>query len=345
MTTIAPAKWRVGLELHPPKAVSDNSIRAEYVGCMRRGFYKYGLRRAFSGKNYPIQYGLAYHKYREVVENAMREKDLKMCHEIHDIGLNAATKGWEDPPIGHRYEYLDLPRLYLGLQMARKRIELEQASGSIKVTRSEDSFDLELPFQVCQSCGWAILDGDDYNHCPMCRDHPPNLTRARHGGRIDQFIEFNNGLYVRDWKTTGYKSKHQDKKYDPNSQIQGYVWAGSQLSGRRFNGALIETVYNTKTKGPEVFQHYVDFSNGQMDQWVASQMMYEQFIRTAWSRVKELGYLAFPQNTNACTAMGLCPYRDACLMGSGREIDNWLDNYTIYSHWDFMDPDKEEAEF
>jgi hypothetical protein len=296
------------------------------------------------GKSFAIQYGLAYHKYREVVESEMRERDVKMNDEVHDFAMNESLKGWEDPPLDHRHGYLDRPRLILGIMMARKRIEEEQRTKQIKVTRSEDSFDLELPFQICQTCGWAILDGDDYNHCPTCRDHPANLTRIRHGGRVDQFVEFNNGLYIRDWKTTGYMPQHYNKKFDPSAQIQGYVWAGSRLAGRAFKGAVIETVYNTKTKGPIITQNYVEFSSGQMEQWIASQMMHEQFIRTSWARVEELGYLAFPQNTAACTAMGLCPYRDACLMGSGREIDRWLETSTIYSHWDFMNPDKEEGE-
>jgi hypothetical protein len=339
MTQINPSRWKVSLPIFPPGEVTDNSTRQEYIRCMRKGFYRYGMRRGFEGRNFPIQYGLAYHKYREAVEDYMREHDCLMSNEVQDHGLEAAQKDWEDPPLGHRHEYLDLPRLYMACQMARKRIEVEQQSGSIRVMRSEDSFDLELPFTVCSECGWASLE--QASECQVCKGG--KHIRLRHGGRVDQFIEFNNGLYIRDWKTTGYKSKYYEKKFDPSSQIQGYVWAGSNLSGRKFNGALIETVYNTKTKGPEITQHYVDFSSGQMEQWLVSQMMHEQFIRTAWSRIEELGYLAFPQNTDSCTSMGLCPFRDACLMGSGREIDSWLENFTIYSHWDFMNPDEEES--
>jgi predicted RNA-binding Zn-ribbon protein involved in translation (DUF1610 family) len=340
---INPEKWRISLPLFPPEDVSDNSTRSEYMRCMRLGFYRYGLRRGFEGKNWPIQYGLAYHKYRESIEDFMRERDCGINQEVHDLAVAAASEGWEDPPLGHRHEYLDYPRLVLAMGMARARIEIEQKGKSIVVMRSEDSFDLELPFQVCKSCGWALLDAQTQEEsCPTCGD-TGHLARARHGGRVDQFIQFNNGFYIRDWKTTGYMPKDYDKKFDPNSQIQGYVWAGTQLSGRRFNGALIETVYNTKTKGPQIMQHYVDFSTGQMEQWIASQMMHEQFIRTAWARVQELGYLAFPQNTAACTSMGLCRFRDACLMGSGREIDSWLESFTIESHWDYMAPDKEEG--
>jgi len=341
MNSVDVSKWRVSLPLYPPEEVTDNSTRQEYTTCMRKGFYRYGLRRGFEGKNWSIQFGLAYHKYREAAEDFMREKGVGISNEIHELAWAEAIKGWEDPPIDHRKSYLDQARLFQVCMMAKERIEIEQKSGSVKVTRSEDSFDLELPFFVCSKCGWATLTHDKV--CQRCRDNESEQIRLRHGGRVDQFVEFMNGYYIRDWKTTSYMPYHYEKKFDPSSQIQGYVWAGSLLSGRSFDGALIETVYNTKSK-PQIFQHYVNFSKGQQEQWIASQMMHEQFIRTSWARVEELGYLAFPQNTGARTMYAPCPFLEACRMGSGREIEAWLESYTIYSHWDFTDPDKEESD-
>lgn len=342
-------KWKVGLPVfREPGAATDNSTRQEYKTCLRKGFYRYGMRRGFEGKSWPIQYGLGYHKYRETVELEMLQRDCKMSDEIHDLGWEAAILDWEDPPIGHPKEFLDRSRLWLACQKARERIEMEQKSGTIIVTRAEDSFDLEFPFTICQECGWATLEpvqdleqpNQEFN-CGRCDLHA--AIRTRHGGRVDQFVRLSSGLYIRDFKTTGFRSKHSDKKFDRSSQVQGYVWAGSRLAGRRYNGAIIETVYNTKTRGPEITQQFVDYSKGQMEQWMLSEMMWEQFIQTCWNRIEELGYAAFPQNTNACTQMGLCGFADACSLDSGRQIDRWLKNNTIYSHWDFMNPDKEES--
>jgi hypothetical protein len=107
---------------------------------------------------------------------------------------------------------------------------------------------------------------------------------------------------------------------------------------------LIETVHHKKNE-VDITQHFVDFSKGQQEQWIASQMMHDMFIRECWARVEELGYLAFPQNTNSCFRFNKpCRFREACLMGSAKEIEMWLENYTMYSHWDFMDPSAEESE-
>jgi len=353
------SKWKISLPIYPPDEVLDNSTRSEYMACMRLGFYKYGMRLGFGGKSWPIQIGLAYHKYREVVEKVMMNQGESMSDRIHEHGIEHALKGWEEPPIPTHPDarkdesHLNQARLLTCLDMARTRIELEQQTGSVVVFRAEDSFDLEFPFMVCHSCGWAspdppedgleIEEGAVVTYlCHRCIGGG-NILRSRHGGRVDQFIEFNHGLNIRDFKNTKWKDKNYEKKFSPNAQIQGYVWAGGQLSGRNFDGAVIETVHHLKG-GSTIHQHYVEYSTGQQEQWVASQMMHEQFIRTAWARVEELGYLAFPQNTNSCFRFNKpCRWTMPCQMGSAFEIEKWLENNTIHSHWDFMNPDKEEA--
>ena len=339
---INPSKWKIKLPLYPPGEVSDNSVNAEYARCPRRGLYKYGLRRGFAGKSWPIQYGLAYHKYRETVEVLMAEARCDLTDEIHEKGIEAATETWEDPPVEHKKAYLNLHRLMLALEMARKKVTNERKSGTSVVTRSEDSFDLELPFRVCYECGFANYNMK-HEFCYWCGSGDSPLHPCRHGGRVDQFVKFvtlNNADMIRDFKTTGRMGETYALKFDPNSQLQGYTWSKEQLSGRKADGALIETVYNTKTKGPEIFQHYVTFSSGQQMQWLASVMMETQLIRSMWARVEELGYLAFPQRTNACSDFGGCGYRQPCLASSGWEIEQWLENNTIYSHWVFSNSDK-----
>lgn len=340
---INPSKWKITLPLYPPEEVMDNSTLSEYMRCPTRGLYKYGLRRGFEGKSYAIQYGLAYHAYRETVEKIMFERKCKMNDEVHELGLAAASKGWENPPPDHKKSHLDLVRLAKAISQARERIELEQHTKSVIITRPEEAFDLPLPFMLCKDCGYAHVEVPEEYKCLNCGSS--DLYIPRHGGRVDQFIQYqslNNANMVRDFKTTGTKGEYYEEKFDPNAQIQGYVWAGSQLSGRNFDGALIETVYNTKTKGPEITQHYVTYTKGQQERWLASTMMNHSIIRHMWSRVDELGFLAFPQNTQACNDFGGCHFRKACRTGGGWELNRWLEENTVYNHWDFTNPGEEE---
>lgn len=346
--TLDPNKWKIKLPMFPPQEVSDNSTNQEYARCPRRGLYRYGLRRGFQGKSWPIQFGLAYHKYRETVEHLMMDQQCSMNDEIHQEGINKACEGWEEPPIGHRKEFLNMHRLYKTVNLARTRIEEEQRTGKVVITRAEDSFDLELGLYWCPACftmDYKVEETEQGEYlCYSCGG--VNLASIRHGGRIDAMLRYpalNNANMVRDFKTTSYRDKNRHEKYDPHGALQGYTWAGGELSGREFDGALIEEIYNTKTQGPEITQQYVTYSTGQQEQWLASIMMERQFINTMWARVDELGYLAFPQRTSACGDFGGCGFREACRAGSGWELENWLESYTIYSEWDFTDPEKEES--
>ena len=54
--------------------VFDYSTLSKFQRCPRQGFYTYGLHRAPSAINYPIQFGVAYHKFREYLEIHRRMK-------------------------------------------------------------------------------------------------------------------------------------------------------------------------------------------------------------------------------------------------------------------------------
>lgn len=339
--------WPIQLPVFPPGDVMDNSTLVEYTRCPRRGLYRYGMRRGFSGKSWTIQYGLAYHKYRETISQLCIDRGVKLNDEINTLAFEAAIQGWEDPPFDHRYAYLDRTRLIQAMALARTRIELEQRTGDIKTLKAEDSFDVPLPYWLCRNCGWAILNepGTIGHSCPNC--HSDSIIEPRHGGRIDEFLIYNSigGKYmIRDFKTTGYMPYNYTDKFDPNSASQGYVFSAHLLSGQNFDGAIFETVYNTKTQGPKISQHYVTYSKGQQEQWLASNMMERSMITMMWARQPELGYLAFPQRTEACGDFGGCMFRDACRTGGAWELNKWLDENTIYSEWDFTNPGSEAAE-
>jgi len=339
------AVWQPKMPVYPPEDVLDNSTISEYGACPRKGFYRYGMRRGFDGKSWAIQFGLAYHKYREEVEDRMKEAGVReLTDDIHIASIDAALEGWEDPPMEDKKAYLDRLRFYHTCEQAKKRIREEIKDGSLEVVRSEDSFDLELPFWVCRDCGFAELeqDRDLGDCCGNCASD--NVFRARHGGRIDQFIKdiARKGVdMVKDFKTTSYKPHNYEDKFDPSNQFFGYTWARAELSGQKCDGAIIETVHNTKTIGPAHSQHYVSYSEGQIEAWTVEQMTERQIIMTMWSRLPELGYLAFPKRTQECSSWGGCPFRGACRGGSAFEIEAWLEARTIESHWDFTDPNEE----
>jgi hypothetical protein len=332
-------RWRINLPVFEPETL-DNSMVGTYSDCPRLGLYRYGMRRGFGGKNWPIQFGLAYHKYRETIENESARVG-ELTDETHGLAIAHAMEGFEEPPAEHRHSFLTSTRLGVSCEHAYRRIQRERKAGQILVTQSEDSFDLTLPFWICHECGMGGWGSQWKKLCPQCGAE--NIHQASHGGRVDQHIAWGGDQYVRDFKTTSRMGPRYWDKYSPNGQLSGYVWSGHQLSGRRFGGALVEVLYNTKTEGPIIKQRLITRTAGAIEQWQASMFWEHRFIRMMFAAREEMGYLAFPQRTNHCGQYSGCAFRDACQEDSGKDIDKWLENYTIYSHWDFTDPDKEAA--
>lgn len=297
-----------------PREALDTSVLQTHQRCPRKALYQYLLNRTPSGKNWPIGFGLAYHKFREVLEKSYMiecvEKGTplgKAGPHLYALALTEATKDYEDPPIGDSKEYLTKGRLELTCEQAFHNWLEEKRAGLFKVLEAEQAFMLELP------------NGELF------------------GGRFDQILEWRGKLWVKDFKTTSRMGKDYARMFDPNDQMTAYTWAASQLSGRPVQGVIIEVVYNTKTKGPE---HHVFLSARtpfQIEEWQNDVMREIKEFR-AHTTEKH-----WPKRTSACNDFGGCYYRECCAKSSWRMRDEWLRAKTIESSWDFMNPDQEEG--
>lgn len=294
--------------------VVDHSMTSTHSRCPQKFHYSYALGRRSGNKSWPIQYGVAYHTFREILEQAFKRvqdgtskiEDPDFQNFIYDLAWSraiAADNGWEDPPTGDAKEYLTISRLASGCEMAFKRWLDEKRLGHIKVLHTEQTFDLQLPF-------------DD--------------VPLRYGGRIDQVIEWNGKLWIRDFKTTTMMGRTYAFQFDPDHQISGYVWAVRELSGRDVEGALIETVYNTKTKGPEFHDFLVTRSRNAIEEW-------QQDMRTELIDMKRnMDASRFPKRTVACDDYGGCQWREVCLKDSWYTRERLLEASTVHEPWDFM---------
>lgn len=294
------------------RAAYDNSILSTSQRCPRKALYTYFYNRSGAGTNYPIQFGLAYHKFREVLEKNYltlvrdRDKDLnEVAQGLFQVALAEASDGYEDPPLEHSKAYLTRGRLELSCQQGFLEWMSEKRKGIFVVLEAEQAFQLPLP------------SGDLF------------------GGRFDQILEWKGKLWIRDFKTTGRMGRDYHRMFDPNDQMTAYTWAASQLSGRPVQGVIVEVIYNTKTKGPEHHSFVSARTPSHIDEWLRN----VQISIDDLNGYVEAGY--FPMRTTGCNDYGGCYFRDCCGMSSDRMREAWLESQTIESVWDFMDPDKE----
>lgn len=294
-----------------PRETLDTSVLQTHQRCPRKAFYQYWLNRSGKGYNYPIGFGLSYHAYREWLERAWMEsgqdlaKDGPVCHEFAQI--KALEVYPDDPPIGHKKEFLTRQRLRETFAQGYSEWQTEKRQGLFNVLEVEQGFQLTLP------------------------------SGRMFGGRMDQILEWHGQLWVRDFKTTSRMGKDYARQFDPNDQMTCYTWGASELSGRKVQGVIIQVIYNTKTKGPEHHQFLTTRSDAHIAEW---QQNVEQ---EAWLIDKHSTLEMFPMRTTGCNDFGGCFYRDCCSMSSWKQRDAWLEAHTVESHWDFMNPDEEEG--
>lgn len=315
----------------------DNSILSSQSRCSRLAFYNYVINRAAKTENYPINFGVAYHNYREQLERTyiqwvvQESQDFtdSLARLIHESAFSFSTREWTDPPIEHRKSYLDIGRFSETCEEAFEAWKDEKKLGYYKVIGTETPFCLPLPRKLCHNC----FEWSEEDECPSCG----GTTQVEHfAGKIDQLIEWNRRLWVRDWKTTGMK-RDWSKTFNPDHQFTGYVWAANILSGRSVQGVIVDIVYNIKTKGPEFHPTLANRSNNDIEhwlEWVEDELatFRKQMVTGIW-----------PMRTSACNDYGGCFFREACNTGNWAQIEQWLKARTIHSVWDPLNPDREEG--
>ena len=291
------------------RSALDYSILSTHQRCPRKGLIRYWHGRAPLSVNYPMEFGSAYHTYREILEKlylahfpegkGMPDED--QIKAWHMEALTAALAGYpENPPPDHAKAYLTQIRLEENCEVGLDQWTQEKQDGNVRILAVEQAGQLELP------------NGEQY------------------GFKIDAIIEWNRGVWVRDHKTTTRKGRTYAHAFQVNDQFTGYTWAASQLTGKQVKGCIVNSVYNvTKTIG-EHEPFIVTRTQWDIDDWLAGTQAEIAEVR----RHEEAG--EWPKRTVACDDFGGCWLRECCgHTHSWREQDEWLKGHTKEEVWDF----------
>ena len=291
----------------------DNSILSTMGRCPRLAYFNYYLCRAARAENYPINFGVAFHKFMEMLEQLYatwilgEEQDFEKVKGIlYAAALAVASKDWNDPPLEHKKSYLDLSRLQKNCEEQFDRWVREKDSGVFTIIGTETAFELPLP------------------------------SGRLFSGRLDQILQWNRRFWIRDWKTVSRKGDWA-LKFNPDHQFTGYSWGAEHLSGQTIDGAIVDVVHNIKGSGPNFFRELCSRTKADKKQWLV-------WVEDSWDewemRVEEDRW---PMRTAACDDWGGCYFRKCCREGSWRDIESWLKQHTIHSVWDPMNPEREEG--
>ncbi|KKL46332.1 hypothetical protein LCGC14_2346610 [marine sediment metagenome] len=195
----------------------------------------------------------------------------------------------------------------------------EKAINAVKATWGED--DLFLPEKVKYTQGFlaAIMAG--YTEAwPRENDSFKVLVNEQwmpwgnYGGIIDRLVEFEDGVYVMDTKTTGgWVNERYIESFQLSSQFRGYVWlakrAGHDCQGAYLDAVHLDTRYH-KVKASDFVREKILFSEEQIEAWVQdrdSTMLRANYMRSSVTLER------WPQNDQRCFDWNRpCPYWRLC---------------------------------
>lgn len=151
--------------------------------------------------------------------------------------------------------------------------------------------------------------------------HDPTLIYV---GRLDKVFQEGNSIYTGEHKTTSFYAKSGGFRRDfldsfsPNSQVDGYLYAGGVIYGKAFRGVRIDAAL-VHDSVHDAFKFIpIDRRFTQLDSWLWEARAEVAQIEANLDALKQkhnVDYLpAFSKNTGACTHYGGCPYMDLCKM-------------------------------
>jgi hypothetical protein len=139
------------------------------------------------------------------------------------------------------------------------------------------------------------------------------MQSGNYGGIVDRLVEFEDGVYVMDTKTTsGWVNERYIESFQLSSQFRGYVWlarqAGYDCQGAYLDAIHLDTRYH-KVKASDFVREKILYSEEQIAAWVEdrapTQLLIERHIQAEATR--------WPQNDQRCFDWNRpCPYWRLC---------------------------------
>ena len=263
--------------------ILDHTAMIQAKACLRKYFFGIVLGMNPRGPEAPyFSFGSAYHKFREVLELEYMAGNNATNFKLGlEAGLDYFDKatGGKNPEVGGKFDFLTRERLMQSCVAAYKNWQKEKSNNKIQVLAVEQPFNIEV-----------VPGSGEYT-----------------SGRFDQIVRWNGKVYGRDWKTSSKEGMFYSRGLTPNDQFTRYTFAEQALAGQRVEGQIIQVLYNSKKKGPEITDYVASRSQWDLDDWRADEM----FHRKTLDRAREED--RWPKQEHSC---GFCQFHSVCKMPS-----------------------------
>jgi hypothetical protein len=185
----------------------------------------------------------------------------------------------------------------------------------------------ERKHTLCRS-DFELLDIERPFAVPLDPENPSLI----YIGRWDKIFRYQGRIYIGEHKTTSLYKREGPfqnsfvESFSPNSQIDGYLYAGMMEYGRDLKAVWVDAALVHRDVHDGFRFIPVERQFAQIETWLwettywinqieANKSVYGSLAHIPASDRAKLEYLpAFPKNTVSCTQYGGCPYLDLCKM-------------------------------
>lgn len=157
------------------------------------------------------------------------------------------------------------------------------------------------------------------------------IGNVLYAGRLDALVEWGSELLVLEHKSTGRIDSNYFKQFNPNMQIDGYIYGAEAYAGRKCFGAMVNAIEVWKElkrpteKSKKLEDHYARNPENR------NEVQLKDFARQVQDIVRDvehceqagtsLGIDAFYQNKHQCRSYNFdCPYKDLCMYGENERL-------------------------
>ncbi len=150
---------------------------------------------------------------------------------------------------------------------------------------------------------------------PIDATHPETGDPLIYCGRMDAVVNFAEGVFGLDDKTTSSLGASWSRQWDLRSQFSGYTWA-AERAGFPMQGFLVRGISILKTRY-DTQQALTYRPAWQLERWYEQLMRDIERMKKCWTE----GYWDFALD-HACTEFGSCIFRQICM---SHDPEPWLD--------------------
>jgi hypothetical protein len=142
-------------------------------------------------------------------------------------------------------------------------------------------------------------------------------------GRLDKIVKHKaHGRLIIEHKTTGWYAKEGGfrsdyiESFSPNSQMDGYIFAGTSLYEGGVKGLFVDAALCHKTVHDKFKYIPIDRSFAALDAWLTETKTYVRRIVDEMNQLEATANAnsiqVFPKNTSSCSVYSGCTFRDIC---------------------------------